>query len=304
MHELWSKISEIHHFISFAFHIFYPTWVFLALKYQQTFVLRAFASDLTDKWLHNSVECMWFKSHWYGAISTSVTASHMYRLHPAVQTARLAQSLCLPPHSLTFLLLNGEIRLLCNSYISLQLNSVFMFVMLTVLQQTAQLITFHRWVHAVTAAAVCSWAERFQHILGCQQTLASCGHGIPGMSLNFQNKVRTVVNSQDNSVNINEKKMISHPWMNAPQILIFPPLFLHLSRSDNITDRSGPVRLACLYQPPGAEDLSVQPASCALRLPNPHPGWLGDPQRSEWQALLLQPGHWGADLEATTHQGY
>lgn len=46
-----------------------------------------------------------------------------------------------------------------------------MFVMLTVLQQTAQLITFHRWVHAVTAAAVCSWAERFQHILGCQQTL-------------------------------------------------------------------------------------------------------------------------------------
>lgn len=156
MHEPWSKISEIHHFISFAFHIFYPTWVFLALKYQQTFVLRAFASDLTDKWLHNSVECMWFKSHWYGAISTSVTASHMCRLHPAVQTARLAQSLCLPPHSLTFLLLNGEIRLLCNSYISLQLNSMFMFVMLTVLQQTAQLITFYRWVHAVTAAAVCS----------------------------------------------------------------------------------------------------------------------------------------------------
>lgn len=173
MHKLWSKISEIHHLISFAFHIFYPTWVFLALKYQQPFVLRAFASDLTDKWLHNSVECMWFKSHWYGAISTSVTASHMCRLHPAVQTARLAQSLCLPPHSLTFLLLNGEIRLLCNSYISLQLNSVFMFVMLTVLQQTAQLITFHRWVHAVTAAAVCSWAERFQHILGCQQTLWS-----------------------------------------------------------------------------------------------------------------------------------
>lgn len=31
-----------------------------------------------------------------------------------------------------------------------------MFVMLTVLQQTAQLITFYRWVHAVTAAAVCS----------------------------------------------------------------------------------------------------------------------------------------------------
>lgn len=126
------------------------------IKIPADFVLREFASDLIDKWLHNSVESMWFKSHWYGAISTSVTASHMCRLHPAVQTARLAQSLRLPPHSLTFVLLNGESRLLCNIYISLQLNSVFMFVMLTVLSQTAQLITFHRWAHPVTAAAVCS----------------------------------------------------------------------------------------------------------------------------------------------------
>lgn len=77
----------------------------------------------------------------------------------------------------------------------------------------------------------------------------------------------------------------------------FPP-------PDNVTYRSGPVRLAGLHQPPGAEDLSVQPAARPLRLPSPHPGRLGDPQRPERQAFLLQPRHWRAHLEAAAHQGH
>lgn len=73
---------------------------------------------------------------------------------------------------------------------------------------------------------------------------------------------------------------------------------------DNITYRSGPVWLTGLHQPPGAEDLSVQPPTCTLWLPSSHPGRLGDPQRLERQAFLLQPCHWRAHLEAPTHQGH
>lgn len=73
---------------------------------------------------------------------------------------------------------------------------------------------------------------------------------------------------------------------------------------DNISYRSGSVRLAGLHQPPGAEDLSVQPAARPLQLPSPHLGRLGNPQRSEWQAFLLQPCHRRAHLEAATHQGH
>lgn len=78
---------------------------------------------------------------------------------------------------------------------------------------------------------------------------------------------------------------------------LFPP-------ADDITHRSGPVRLAGLHQPPGAEDLPVQPAPRALRLPSARPGRLGDPQGPERQALLLQPRHRGAHLEAAPHPGH
>lgn len=78
---------------------------------------------------------------------------------------------------------------------------------------------------------------------------------------------------------------------------LFPP-------PDNITYRSGPVRFAGLHQPPGAKDLSVQPAARSRQLPSPHPGRLGDPQRPERQAFLLQPRHRGAHLEAAAHQGH
>lgn len=66
------------------------------------------------------------------------------------------------------------------------------------------------------------------------------------MSLNFQNKVRTVVNSQDNSVNINEKKMISHPWMNAPTNPDLSPSFPPSvsSRQHHRQVRAGPTHLS------------------------------------------------------------
>lgn len=174
------------------------------------------------------------------------------------------------------------------------------------------LITSQRSGRAVTAAAVDCWAQHSSTFLDVSILwhlfLVPCGYGIPGISLKFQNEVRTLINSLDKSGNINQEKMVRlcrtdlNTWANTAEMLSCLPLLL--SRPDDVTHRSRSVRLACLHQPPGAEDLAVQLASRPLRLPNPHPGWLGDPQRSERQALLLQPGHRGADLEATAHQGY
>lgn len=83
--------------------------------------------------------------------------------------------------------------------------------------------------------------------------------------------------------------------------LTFVPPFPGLLSSDDITSWSGSAWLAGVHQPPGAEDLPVQRTARSLRISSPHSGRLGDPQGPERQALLLQPRHGRAYLEAAAY---